>query len=108
MAKTTVRTLKDYARRVTRGQRDSHIFCQIWNDGIRTDPGSAPEVLVQLGYSLVLDKPIVVIAPQGSYVPTNLRRVACAVEFFDPHDEQSMKDATLRALTAAKKLEDPQ
>lgn len=108
MAKTTLRTLKDYARRVTRGQRASHIFCQIWNDGIRTDPGSAPEVLVQLGYSLVLDKPIVVIAPQGSYVPTNLRRVACAVEFFDPLDQASMQAATLRALKAAQKTDEPQ
>jgi hypothetical protein len=107
MAKS-MRSLKTYARRVTRGQRDSSVFLQIWNDKIRTDPGSAPEVLVQLGYSLVLDKPIVVIAPHDAYVPDSLRRAACAVERFDPEDTESMKAATLRALKAAKKHEDRQ
>jgi hypothetical protein len=99
--------LREYARRVTRGQRESHLYLQIWNDQIRNDPGSAPEVLFQLGYALALDRPIIVIAPHGSYVPDNLRRVACAVEFFEPHDERSLHEATARALAIAKRFDDP-
>lgn len=95
------RKLRDFARRATKGQRGSSAFLQIWDERIREDPGSAPEVLIQLGYAMILDQPIVVVAPDGSYVPDNIRRAAHAVEFFDPDDMDSMKSATLRALKAA-------
>ena len=47
---------------------------------------------------MLLDKPIVVIAPRGARISANVRRVAHAVEFYEPDDQESMRAATLRAL----------
>jgi hypothetical protein len=44
-------------------------------------PGDEPDakIAVELGFSLLLDKPIVVVVPEGRTVPEHLRRVADAV-----------------------------
>jgi hypothetical protein len=96
-----LRRLKDWTRKVTRGQRDSTVFLNLWNDKMATDPSSEPVPVMQLGYAMLLDKPIVIIAPHGSKIPENVTRVARAVEFFDRDDTNSLHAATLRALKAA-------
>lgn len=93
--------LKRWTQRVTKGQKESACFLELWSDKLREDPSKEPISLMQLGYAMILDRPIVIVAPMGSNVPENIRRVARAVEFFHPDDEQSLQSATLRALQAA-------
>ena len=49
---------------------------------------------------MLLDKPIVVLAPHGSRIPENVQRAAKAIEYFDRGDQASLHAATLRALKA--------
>lgn len=101
MSKGSISKLKAYTRRVTRGQSDAACFLQLWSDKMRDDPGSEPMPIVQLGYAMILDKPIVIVAPIGARVPENIIRAARAVEYYHPDDPASLHAATLRALAAA-------
>jgi hypothetical protein len=65
------------------------------------NPGREWQMILQLGSAVLLDKPILVIAPRGARIPDNARRVAHAVEFYEPDDQASLHAATLRALAAA-------
>jgi hypothetical protein len=73
-----VRTLQEWAERVTTGQKDSAVFLSLWSDAL-LKPEDEPVPIFQLGYAMVLDKPIVIVAPEGSRIPTNVRRAARAV-----------------------------
>lgn len=95
-----LRELKTWAGKVTRGQRDSSIFVSLWSDAM-LDPSREPVPVMQLGYAMILDKPIVIVAPHGSRIPENVKRAARAVEYFDHGDKESLHAATLRALRAA-------
>src|SRR5215831_14196823 len=95
------RQLQTWARKVTEGQRASAVFCSLWSDGMRDDPGRDPIPVIQLGYAMLLDKPIVIVAPRGARVPENVKRAALAVEFYEPDDVLSVRAATLRAITVA-------
>ncbi len=101
LTKQELQQLSAWTRQVTRGQRESAVFLDLWNDKMATDPSSDPVPIMQLGYAMLLDKPIVVIAPHGSTIPENVTRVARAVEFFDRDNMDSLHAATLRALKAA-------
>jgi hypothetical protein len=99
--------LKEWTQKVTRGQRDSSVFMNLWSDTMATDPSSDPIPVMQLGYAMLLDKPIVIVAPHGSRIPENVKRCARAIEFYDHGNTASLHAATLRALRAAG-LEVPQ
>lgn len=92
--------LQDWTRKVTKGQRDSAVFMSLWSDSMRDDPSGDPVPVMQLGYAMLLDKPIIVIAPQAARIPENVKRVARAIEFYDPDKTSSLHAATLRALAA--------
>lgn len=51
-------------------------------------PGDKPDakVAVELGFTILLDKPILILAPRGRHVPERLRRVADAVIFGEPSE----------------------
>jgi hypothetical protein len=93
--------LKEWTREVTRGQRNSTVFMSLWHQSMADDPSRDPVPVMQLGYAMLLDKPIVVVAPHGSRIPENVTRAARAVEFFDVGNDASLHAATLRALKAA-------
>ncbi len=101
MKKKDLRQLKDWTRKVTHGVRDSSVFLNLWNDKMATDPSHDPVPVMQLGYVMLLDKPIVIVAPHGSRIPENVLRVARAVEFFDRDNTDSLHAATIRAMKAA-------
>ena len=44
------------------------------------------KVAVELGFAMWLDKPIIVLAPKGRYIPDNLRKVAHAIITGEPTD----------------------
>jgi hypothetical protein len=101
MNEQQVRKLADWTRKVTRGQKDSAVFLNLWSDTMATDPSSDPGPVMQLGYAMLLDKPIVIVAPHGSTIPDNVRRVAKAIEFYEDGNLDSCHAATVRALTVA-------
>lgn len=74
MKKKALHQLKDWTRRVTKGQRESAVFLNLWSDTMATDPSRDPVPVMQLGYAMLLDKPIVIIAPHGSRIPENAPR----------------------------------
>jgi hypothetical protein len=96
-----LRRLKEWTVKVTRGQRDSAVFMNLWSDSMADDPSGDPVPVMQLGYAMLLDKPIVIVAPHGSRIPENVKRTARAVEFYDRDNEASLHAATVRALKAA-------
>jgi hypothetical protein len=102
-----LRRLQDWTRKVTRGQRESAVFLNLWSDSMATEPSSDPVPVMQLGYAMLLDKPIVILAPHGSRIPENVRRCARVIAFYDHDNMDSMHAATIRALKAAG-LEVPQ
>lgn len=101
MNKNDLKKLKTWTRQVTRGQRESAVFMNLWSDTMADDPSSDPVPVMQLGYAMLLDKPIVILAKHGSRIPENVVRAARAVEFYDAGNEASIHAATLRALKAA-------
>ena len=101
MKPSELRKLKDWTRRVTRGQRDSAVFLNLWSDTMATDPSSDPVPVMQLGYAMLLDKPIVIVAQHGSTIPANVLRAARAVEYYDRDNTDSLHAATIRAFKAA-------
>lgn len=101
MTPKELRKLRTWTQKVTRGQRDSAVFMNLWADSMATDPSSDPVPVMQLGYAMLLDKPIVILAPHGSVIPENVKRAARVVEFYDRDSTDSMHAATVRALKAA-------
>jgi hypothetical protein len=100
MTTKQLRDLKQWATKVTRGQKDSAVFMNLWSDAM-LDPGKEPVPIFQLGYAMILDKPIIIVAPHGSRIPENVKRAARAVEYFDHGNTDSLHAATLRAFKAA-------
>lgn len=91
------RELERWAKRATDGLANSAVMLSLFTESVEKDP--IP--VLQLGYALVLDKPIVIVAPEGRHIPWGIRRVARAIEFYDPADTTSLQAAALRALKAA-------
>lgn len=95
----TDRELKAWARRVTQGVSDSAVFCNLWHETMRSDPFADPRPLIQLGYAMLLDKPIVVLLPRGAELPEHLARAADRIIPFDPDAPGGLERAT-EALAA--------
>jgi hypothetical protein len=89
-----------WARAATKGVVDSAVFLQLFNAKALTD-GNDLAYALQLGAAILLDKPIVIIAPHGSVIPSKLEAIARSIQFFIANDQQSMMLATKRALEAA-------
>jgi len=81
--------------------KESANFISLWNDAMARDPLDDPAVVLQIGLAMLLDRPIIVIAPHGSAVPENVRRVAKSIKFYNPADLPSLEHATKAALTEA-------
>lgn len=62
------------------------------------DSADSIRMALQIGYSVVTGKPLMLIIPRGRSVPAKLRLVADAIEEFDPMSDADMKRATLRLL----------
>jgi hypothetical protein len=84
------------AKRATAGLKDSHVMVGIYDEGDE----ARWEFMLQVGYCLLHDKPLIIIAPTGTPIPEKLRSAASVVETFRPEDPQSLNLATKRALSA--------
>jgi hypothetical protein len=98
MKRTRDSRFEQWARRATRGQKESTVFLSLWSEKMFRDPLDEPHIPMQLGLAMLLDKPIIVVAPEGAYIPVNVLRAARAVKYFNPDDEDSLHEATQAAL----------
>lgn len=57
--------------------RDSAAMVQLWND----EPDA--KMAVELGFGLLLGKPLIILKPSGGNVPPHLARIAQAVVEYD-------------------------
>ena len=93
--------LEKWARKATVGVRESATFMSLWNEKMMTDPLSDPQVIVQIGLAMLLDKPIIIVAPQGARIPENVKRVARSLKYYVPGDMPGLEAATRAALQEA-------
>ena len=87
-----------WAKAATKGLRESAVFINLWDAKMHNDPFDDPMPLIQMGYSIFLDKPIVVLAPRGAELPSHLVRCADVVEYYDRSDQESMEAAIRSAF----------
>lgn len=92
------RTFEQWARRAMKGVKESATFIQLYAPDF--DPAKDPAYALQLGAAILLDKPLVVLAPEGATIPPKLRAIASTVQFFVRDDALSMELATRRGLEA--------
>lgn len=78
----------------------SDTFLALFNEGWRKDP----TCLVQLGFAMMLEKPILLLVPHGTRVPSALRRVADSVQYYDPDDRASFEAATTKILAVIDRI----
>ncbi len=90
-----------WAQTATRGIAESSIFLQLFSQGMADDPLDDPIPVIQLGYAILKDLPIVIVAPRGARIPEKLRRMADTVAFYDREDEESLQVAVKEALREA-------
>jgi hypothetical protein len=86
--------LKDAAKRSFEGIQEAATFLALFSDDMREDP----ICLMQMGLAVYLNKPIVLLVPEGVEVPENLLMMARKIEYFrrDPEDMTSLEAATNR------------
>ena len=93
----TDRKLLDFARRALRGLTDSQVFVGMYGDGPMTATRAA--FLMQLGYSILYDKVIVIPVALGVTLPAKLEAVADAVVRYNPHDPATLQHGVTQVLT---------
>lgn len=64
-------------------------FISLYTKNFVDDPLCA----LQLGYAIMMDKPIYLLVEKGQIVPEALRRAAASVDIFESKDHPSFKEA---------------
>lgn len=95
---TADKELAAWVKRTTEGITGSAAFVQLYNQKMKDDPLSDPTPLIQMAAAIYMDKPVILLVPDGAEIPPKLLRVADAIEFFHPGDTSSLHQATVRAL----------
>src|SRR5437899_11417820 len=90
--------LMRWARSAGKGIKESAVFINLWNDKMRDDPFDDPAPLLQMGYAVFLDKPIIVLADRQAKITSHLSRMADAIEFYDRSYEATVQVAAKTAL----------
>jgi len=73
------RELSEAVKRNREKIEQSRIFVSMLSANYHKEP--LP--VLQLGLAILLDKPIMVVAPNGTPIPETLRKVAHSIDFFD-------------------------
>jgi hypothetical protein len=83
--------LIDAVYRNAEGIQKSAVFMQLFTGNYERDPMA----LIQMALAILMDKPFLIIAPEGTPINDKLRRVADDIAFFVPGDEEGLKAATV-------------
>lgn len=92
------RWVRDAVKRNGEAMERSTFVLSIFTGNYNKDPIA----VLQFGLAVCLDKPIVLLVPNGVEIPENVRKVATAIEFYVAGDRKSMEDATARLMEIAK------
>jgi hypothetical protein len=98
MRPTDRHLFEQWARRALKGVQESATFVQLYTPTF--DPAKDPAYALQLGAAILLDRPIIILAPEGATIPPKLRAIANSLQFFLPDDPASCERATRRGLEA--------
>lgn len=92
--------LVDLALSAIHNLEKSHVFVGIVDDRkLDLKKASVCQFLLQIGYSVMHDKLIVIPVPHGVEVPKKLEAVADAIVRYDPDNPASMHAGMTKALT---------
>lgn len=72
---------------------------------IAADPD--PKLCMELGAAILLDKPIVVVVPEGQKLPTNLSRIASAIvqgDISQSKGKKQLQEAITRVIKNDKRM----
>lgn len=93
-----IEKLKKIAAESAKGLNQSQIMISIFTESYKKDPVT----LIQLGMSILMDKPMAFVVPYGVQVPENIIAVAKAIEYYDANDKSTMEIATDRLMNKMK------
>lgn len=79
---------------------DTSVFLSLLTNNYKKDP----RCLIELGFAMMLEKPIIIVAPTGTKIPRAILKIADVVEFFNGPED--LRLATQRALEKIKELLD--
>lgn len=89
-----------WAKRATAGMDESASMISAWDFPENAEHTTGWYICaLQVGCILASGKPLLVVVPEGGYVPDGIRRAAAALEFYVPGNTDSMHAAALRAFT---------
>lgn len=82
-------SLKKQIKRSGDGLKQSNVFLSIFTDNYEKDP----KCVLELGLAIILNKPIYLLAPEGTKINDNMRKLACHIEFYKENDPMAVKIA---------------
>jgi hypothetical protein len=91
------RQLKDWATRALHGLDESSVFIGIIDDSPMNV--ARIEFTLQLGYSVLNEKLIVIPVPHGVKVPSKLAAVADRIVRYNPQDLATLQQSITQVLT---------
>lgn len=74
--------------------KQSSVFMSLFTGNFEKDPQCA----LELGIAILLDKPILLLAPKGTKIPRALERAATGISFYNPDDPKDTEEAAKRLL----------
>lgn len=77
---------------------ESAHFLSLYTEGYSRDP----LCMLQLGYAIVMDKPLYFLVQRGATMPKALHRVASGIEYYNKNDKADLEAATTRLMKRAK------
>lgn len=89
--------LSETMERNQKGLRGSAMFLSIYTNEYQKDPVA----VMQFGLAVLSNKPILILAKKDQEICENVKRVACAIEYYEPNDMNDMKEKTQILLTKA-------
>ena len=86
-----------YAQTTAERMGQSAFVLQLFTDNFAKGIDS----LVQFAVAVMLDKPVFILAPEGTRIPEKVKRMADGIEFYVPDSQASMREATNRLIALA-------
>lgn len=88
--------LVEMANAALKGLPESHCFVGVFDD--KPLDASRVEFLMQLGFSILSDKKIMIPIPMGAMMPVKLAAVADEIVWFDPNNLKTLELGIRRVL----------
>lgn len=92
----------EYITKSCKGVKESSHFLSLFTDNYEKEP----YCIIQMGYAVLLDKPIYLIVQEGRKIPENLKRLAKKIVYCDISDKASISKAAEQISQAIKDSEE--